>query len=250
MPNTANVPPVGNNLADILSSMGVLPKDRAEQVKMAEVQYGTRQEDIIKKQNLATNENLVKAKAILYNIPYLDIASAPSSPEAMAILPQEVAVKFKVFPVSADKQSKTLILAAIEFVERKTNLRVKPVAAEEEKIMDIITTRYATSLSQEVTEALKDVAPDRKETPAVNYKIGFIREEKISEIVSHILEFAVKSRSSDIHIEPQEKSTRVRYRIDGILQEKLTIPRELHDSLISRIKILFLPSYLKFVSFK
>ena len=246
MPNTANPLPVGNNLADILVSMGVLPKDRAEQVKMAEVQYGTRQEDIIRKQNLATNEDIVKAKAVLYNIPFLDIASAPSSPEAMSILPQEVAEKFKVFPVSADKQSKTLTLAmsdpmdlsAIEFVERKTNLRVKPVAAEEEKIMDTITTRYATSLSQEVTEALKDVAPDRKEAPKVNYKIGFIREEKISEIVSHILEFAVKSRSSDIHIEPQEKSTRVRYRIDGILQEKLTIPRELHDSLTSRIKIL------------
>jgi type II secretory ATPase GspE/PulE/Tfp pilus assembly ATPase PilB-like protein len=246
MPNTANPLPIGNNLADILSSMGVLPKDRAEQVKMAEVQYGTRQEDIIRKQNLATNEDIVKAKATLYNIPYLDVASAPSSPEAMSILPQEVAEKFKVFPISADKQSKTLTLAmadpmdlsAIEFVERKTNLRVKPVASEEEKIMDTITTRYATSLSQEVTEALKDVAPDKKEAPKVNYKIGFIREEKISEIVSHILEFAVKSRSSDIHIEPQEKSTRVRYRIDGILQEKLTIPRELHDSLTSRIKIL------------
>jgi type II secretory ATPase GspE/PulE/Tfp pilus assembly ATPase PilB-like protein len=52
------------------------------------------------------------------------------------------------------------------------------------------------------------------------------------------LSFAVKARASDVHIEPQERSTRVRYRIDGILQEKLTIPRELHDALISRIKIL------------
>jgi type II secretory ATPase GspE/PulE/Tfp pilus assembly ATPase PilB-like protein len=52
------------------------------------------------------------------------------------------------------------------------------------------------------------------------------------------LDFAIKSRASDVHIEPQEKTTRVRYRIDGILQEKLTIPHELHDSLVSRIKIL------------
>ena len=69
-------------------------------------------------------------------------------------------------------------------------------------------------------------------------KTGLIREEKIAEIVSHILDFAMRARASDVHIEPQEKSTRVRYRIDGILQEKLTIPKELHDSLISRIKIL------------
>jgi type IV pilus assembly protein PilB len=244
---TGNIVPVGNNLADILLSMGVLPKTRADQVKMAEVQYGTTQEEIIIKQSLVSAEDLVKAKAILYNIPYVDLSNTPSSPEAMSILPQEVSNKFNVFPLSVDKVGKTITIAmadpmdltAIEFVERKTGLRVKPMAAEAEKLSEIITTRYATSLSQEVTEALKDVAPERKTSNAVeNLKIGFIREEKISEIVSHILEFAVKSRSSDIHIEPEERATRVRYRIDGILQEKLTIPRELHESLSSRIKIL------------
>jgi type II secretory ATPase GspE/PulE/Tfp pilus assembly ATPase PilB-like protein len=56
--------------------------------------------------------------------------------------------------------------------------------------------------------------------------------------VTHILDFAVRARASDIHIEPMEQSTRVRYRIDGILQEKLTTPKELHDALVSRIKIL------------
>ncbi len=249
MPNTApNIGSknAGNNLSDILVSMGVLTKERAEQVKMAEVQYGTTQEDIIKNQNIVSNADLVKAKALLYNIPFLDINSSPSSPEAMSILPQEIATKFKVFPVAVDKTNRTLTLAmsdpmnltAIEFVERKTGYRVKPVASEENIISDVIISRYSTSLSQEVTEALKDVSYDNKPQQTDNYKIGFIREEKISEIVRHILEFAVKSRSSDIHIEPEERSTRVRYRIDGILQEKLTIPKELHESLVSRIKIL------------
>jgi type IV pilus assembly protein PilB len=243
---TANVVPVGNNLSDILVSMGSLTIERAEQIKMAEVQYGTTQEDIIKKQNMVSNTDLVKAKAVLYNVPYVDINSAPSSPEAMSVLPQEISTKFKIFPVAVDKANRIITLAmadpmnltAIEFVERKTGYRVKPMAAEEDKIADVILNRYSTSLSQEVTEALKDVSFESKPQEAENYKIGFIREEKISEIVSHILEFAVKSRSSDIHIEPEERSTRVRYRIDGILQEKLTIPRELHESLVSRIKIL------------
>ncbi len=255
MPNTAtttatkpvgNTVPVGNNLSDILVSMGVLDQVRAEQVKMAEVQYGTTQEEVIKKQNLVSGEDLVQAKAILYNIPFVNLTTSPSSPEAMSILPQEVSSKFNVFPIAIDKLAKTLTLAmadpmdltAIEFVERKTNLRVKPVAAEKEKIIDAINIHYTTSLSQEVTAALKEVAPEKNLNVGGNLKVGFIKEEKISEIVSHVLEFAVKARSSDIHIEPQETSTRVRYRIDGILQEKLTIPRELHDSLVSRIKIL------------
>jgi type IV pilus assembly protein PilB len=248
MPNTAtnNNKPTGNNLADILVSMGVLDQTRSEQIKMAEVQYGSTQEDIIRKQNLVSEANLVHAKAILYNIPYADLATVPTSPEALSILPQEVANKFKVFPTALDKQAKSITIAmadpmdltAIEFIERKTGLRVKPVASEESKILEAITVRYTTSLSQEVTAALKEVAPEKKTSAIENVKIGFIKEEKISEIVSHILEFAVKSRASDIHIEPGEKATRVRYRIDGILQEKLTIPRELHESLISRIKIL------------
>ncbi|WKZ25725.1 MAG: GspE/PulE family protein [bacterium] len=250
MPNTAtanvNKTATGNNLADILVSMGVLDKTRADQVKMAEVQYGTTQEEIIKKQNLVNNTDLVKAKATFYNVPFVDLATSPSSPEAMSILSQEVSNKFNIFPLAVDKTAKNITLAmadpldltAIEFVERKTGLRVKPVAVEEDKLEDIITTRYASSLSQEVTEALKDVAPDKKVSTSENLKIGFIREEKISEIVTHILEFAVKSRSSDIHIEPEERATRVRYRVDGILVEKLTIPRELHESLTSRIKIL------------
>jgi type II secretory ATPase GspE/PulE/Tfp pilus assembly ATPase PilB-like protein len=130
-------------------------------------------------------------------------------------------------------------LSAIEFIEQKTGLGVKPVAAEVQKIEDFIQTRYTTSLTQEVTEALKDVAPDKEKVITLQAnKGGFIREEKIAEIVSHILDFAMKSRASDIHIESQEKSTRVRYRIDGILTERLTIPKELHESLISRIKIL------------
>lgn len=237
---------IGNSLSDVLVSMGALTEDRAKQIKMAEVQYGNTQEEIIKKQNLVSNADLVRAKASLYNIPYADLATSPSSPEAMSILSQDIASKFNIFPLAVDKLAKTFTLAmadpldltAIEFVERKTGLRVKPVAVEADKLDDIITTRYSTSLSQEVTEALKDVAPEKKSNIKENLKIGFIKEEKISEIVSHILEFAVKSRSSDIHIEPEERSTRVRYRIDGILVEKLTIPKELHESLTSRIKIL------------
>jgi type IV pilus assembly protein PilB len=235
------------SLADILLAKGVLKAQRAEQVKIAEIQTGKSQEDIIKEQNLVSEKDLVQAKAELYNIPFVDLDTIPSSPEAMSVLPQEVASRFKAFPVSVDRTSKTMILAmtdpldltAIEFIEQKTGMRIKPHAATSEKIDEFIATRYANSLSQEVTDALKDVAPDNSVSATLEMsKTGFIREEKVSEIVTRMLDFAVRSRASDIHIEPQEKQTRVRYRIDGILQEKLTVPRALHEALVSRIKIL------------
>jgi type IV pilus assembly protein PilB len=234
-------------LADILVAQKALDSARAQQVKTAEIQTGKTQEEILKSQNLVTEEALVKAKASLYNIPYIDLSTIPASPEALAVLPQEVASKFKAFPISVDQASKQMALAmadpldltAIEFIEQKTGLAVKPHAAEFSKIEHSISTRYTSSLAQEVTEALKEVTPEKTQAKTLeSQKTGFIKEERVSEIVTHILDFAVRARASDVHIEPQEKSTRVRYRIDGILHEKLTIPKALHDALISRIKIL------------
>jgi type II secretory ATPase GspE/PulE/Tfp pilus assembly ATPase PilB-like protein len=236
------------SLADILVAQKALSPERGEQVKLAEIQSGKPQEDILKEQKLVGETALIKAKAELYNIPYVDLVLSPVNPDALSVLPQEVASRFLAFPIQLDRASKTLSVAmadpldltAIEFIEQKTGLHVKPLAAEPTKIDDYLNTQYATSLSQEVTAALKEVTPEEEKarTLDISQRTGLIREEKTSEIVTHILEFAVKARASDVHIEPQEKSTRVRYRIDGILQEKLTIPKGLHDSLISRIKIL------------
>lgn len=251
MPTTPPVPvdsslPNGT-LADVLVSLGAMDAARAQQVKEAEIQSGASQEDIIRKAAMVPEDKLVQAKARLYNIPYIDLNTIPVAPAALSALPPEVAERFRVFPVSVDTKDKSMVLAmadpldlsSIEFVEQKTGLHIKPSAALPSQIDDFIRTRYTTSLTQEVTAALKEVEPEEKEAVALETsRGGFIREEKVAQIVSQILDFAIKSRASDVHIEPQEGSTRVRYRIDGILQEKLSIPRELHDALISRIKIL------------
>jgi len=233
-------------LADILVTQGSLDAARAEKVKLAEVQTGRPQEEILESQNLASETQITKGKAQLYNIPYIDLTTIPVSPEALSTLPQEVAARFKSFPVSIDPTNNQMVVAmadplnltAIEFIEQKTGYLVKPHAAEESKIETLVSTGYSTSLAKEVSEALREVSSGDKVKTLDATKTGLIREEKVAEIVTHILGFAVKARASDVHVEPQEKSTRVRYRIDGILQEKLTIPRELHDALVSRIKIL------------
>lgn len=238
-------PPTQTSLADILVTQGSLSAKVAEQVKLAEVQSGKPQEDVIREQKLVPDADLVKAKATFYNIPYVDLATTPVNPDALSTISQEIAERFHVFPLVLDRAAKELTLAmvdpldlsTIEFIEQKAGLHVRPVAAETAKIEDFISTQYATNLSREVTEALKDVAPSGEKTLDASSG-GLLRQEKISEVVTHILDFAVRARASDIHIEPGEKATRVRYRIDGILQEKLTIPKELHESLISRIKIL------------
>ncbi|KKS77655.1 MAG: General secretory pathway protein E [Candidatus Woesebacteria bacterium GW2011_GWB1_43_14] len=236
-------------LVDYLVEIKALDQARAEQIKNAEIQTGKSQEDIIIGQNLVSEDDLVRARAAFYNVSYVDLGATPANPVALSVVPQSVAEKFRVYPFFADQTKKELELAmanpldlaAIEFIEQRTGYHIKPRAASPALIDEHIAKNYSSTLSQEVTEALKEVAPERAQVGTLEVgteRTGLIRQEKISEIVTHILDYAMKARASDVHIEPLERGTRVRYRIDGILQEKLTIPRELHDSLVSRIKIL------------
>ena len=233
-------------LADILATDGVFDKSVAKQIKLAEIQSGNSQEEIVTARKLANEAQLTKAKAQLYSIPYIDLLSVPVNPEVLSLVAQQVCERFEVFPISVDLKTNQLLVAmadpldltAIEFLEQKTGMAIKPHAAEPSKIQILISTGYTTSLAKEVSEALREVSPEKDIRTLDASRTGVIREEKVAEIVSHILSFAIKARASDVHIEPQERSTRVRYRIDGILQEKLTTPRELHDALVSRIKIL------------
>lgn len=110
-PATQGLGDGANSLADVLLLQKVITKDAADKIKLAEVQTGTSQEDILLKEGRVSEADLARAKATLYNIPFIDLATSPVSPEAMAALPQEVAQKFKVYPVAIDKPSKVLTLA-------------------------------------------------------------------------------------------------------------------------------------------
>src|SRR3989344_9449515 len=115
MPTAQNAPTSidtnAGTLADVLVTLGALDKTRADQVKLAEIQSGSSQEDIIRKGSLVPEEKLIQAKAQLYNIPYVDLTTIPSSPDALASLLSEVAQRFKVFPVSVNKTEKSMVLA-------------------------------------------------------------------------------------------------------------------------------------------
>src|SRR5438132_12826567 len=101
---TASVNNGSTSLADILVTQGALSAPLAERVKLAEIQTGKSQEDVLREQKLVTEDALVRAKAGLYNIPYIDLTTTPISPDALAILSQEVAERFHVFPISIDPQ--------------------------------------------------------------------------------------------------------------------------------------------------
>ena len=232
-------------IADILLEQGAISEEQLKKVKLENINTGKAIEQIIRDHNFTSEKKLTEAKAKVINIAFVDLTATGVSPEALSILPEAAAQRYQALPLNFDKAENILSVAmvnpldfeALEFLERKSGCKIKPLLAVPKEIEKMIKERYAKSLAGEVGEVLKETTASIK-TIDIS-KIGkVIREAPIAKIVSTILEFAVKSRASDIHIEPQENKTQVRYRIDGILYAKLVLPRKVHDALISRIKIL------------
>ncbi|MFH1280045.1 MAG: GspE/PulE family protein [Candidatus Beckwithbacteria bacterium] len=242
------MPALDTSLLDLLKAKNKLNEADYQRVKAEAINSTLLPEDILMAHNLSSEEIISEAKAEILKIPYLDISNTSVSPEALNVLPEAVAIKYLALPISIDKENNILLLVmanpvdlqALDFIERKTGMKIKPHLGGKNKLAKEIKLRYAQSLSGEVTEALKDTAESNPDILLRTAEIsgGVIREAPIAKIVSTILEFAIKARASDVHIEPMEEKTRVRYRIDGILYEKLVLPRNVHDSVISRIKIL------------
>ncbi len=188
---------------------------------------------------------VLSAKAQILNIEGTDIIHVPVSPQALSFVPESIARKHILIPCELTDHDETLKIVmsnpfdveTIEFLAKKTGKRIVPTLGLKDDIEATIEMFYAQGLTPDISEALKDVEPQVKTVNSQDLAAS-VKEAPIAKIVTTLLEFAVKGRASDIHIEPHELKTRVRYRIDGILQEKLILPKSIHDSLVSRIKII------------
>ena len=241
------MPAQDSKLLELLWKQNKLTKEDFDRISAEILGSSVGAEELLIKHNLVSEAVICQAKAEILKIPYVDVSATSIAPEALNLLPEAVADKYLVLPFAFDKEKQTLSivmanpidLQALEFIEKKTGMRLQPFLGETSKLTKQIKERYAQSLSSEVTEALKETTSAQSKKMTVDeLSDGVIREAPIAKIVSTILEFAIKVRASDVHIEPLEEKTRVRYRIDGILYEKLILPRSVHDSVISRIKIL------------
>lgn len=225
-----------------LVSQSIIDQSTADKYEFEVLQKNIPVDEYLIQSGLA-KDAVLKVKAASLNVQYIDISAAAIDPQALNLIPETLARRYAIIPYQYDANTETLFVATtdplnfslIEFLESKSRKRVVFALAVREDIEKAINGSYSQNLSPEVREALKEVAPQQIQQQEFQPAES---TAPMAKIVNTILEFAMKSRASDIHIEPQEAKTRVRYRIDGILQEKLTLPRTIHESLISRLKIL------------
>ncbi len=224
----------------------VLSQDQADRYELESLKKNIPIYDYLVTQPGVERNQVLMAVAQALKTAFINLENSPVDPEALSLVPESIAKKYQILPYKYDSENQTLQIASVdpfntsisEFLEKKTGKKVVFSLADSQKLKELINLSYSQGLSPQVSEALKEYKPTEPAEKAIEDLGSIIKEAPIAKIVSTVLEFALKSRASDIHIEPQELKTRIRYRIDGILQEKLILPKSIHEALISRIKIL------------
>jgi type IV pilus assembly protein PilB len=238
-----------SNLEDVLLQQGVLQENQVSAIKLENINTGTPVDQIIQQHNYANPEQIAKARAQILGVPFVKLERVGIAPEVLNLIPEAVARHYKLIPFRSEGDNIWVAMAdpldmqVAQFIEKKSGHKINRYLAMPEDITSAINEQYSQNLTTDVASALKEVteaSPEQQEQVVDHAEV--IREAPVANIVTQLLEYAVKSRASDIHIEPEENQTRVRYRIDGILHEKVILPKKVHEALISRIKIM---SHLK-----
>lgn len=196
-----------------------------------------------------SNEDLTRGIATVSGVPYVNLTSASINQEVLTLLPKEVAERYMAVPLGELKsqtgQPRLAVamldannVQAVDFLANKIQRPLKVYMASEEGIQHILD-QYKADLVEGVSAAIDSANVATSESIDMEANSLVIKQDSpISRALSTILEYAVRSRASDIHIEPTEVELKIRCRIDGVLREIMKLPKSIEPALISRIKIL------------
>lgn len=193
----------------------------------------------LKAKNLAADDAIQHATAIVTKTPYIDLRNIKFDKEKLLKIPQEIAERQKVVPLGL--QAGQLVVAVLDptniqrmdYISTLVKMPVRPIMTSEAGIANAMM-QYVADLKDVDKVAKKEEAEKKHSSEAQT----ITQDSPISKALTSILDYAAKSKASDIHIEPLEKSLVIRCRIDGVLRKTMELPKSIEPALISRIKIM------------
>ena len=196
-------------------------------------------------ENIVNNETLTRTIAHVTKVPYVNLSAARIDPKILSLLPVDVAERYMAVPLG-EMQNRLVVamldsdnVQAVDFLSNKIGRPLKVYAASEEGIRNVLK-QYVTDINKDVAGALDEEDSEVSINESADKKNikTIVQDSPISKALSTILEYAARSRASDIHIEPLDKELKIRCRIDGVLREIMKLPKSTEAPLVSRIKIL------------
>ncbi|HVX84625.1 MAG TPA: ATPase, T2SS/T4P/T4SS family [Phycisphaerae bacterium] len=205
--------------------------------------------EILIEQGLITEEQLLETLAEIYGVPYAKVSPKICDPKVIEVLPREFVEKHVVLPMFLVRNTLTVALAEpsnlflIEEIQQMTGYQVQVVASSQRDIANTMQAHLPAANVFVIDDIIDEVRPE--DLTVVESQVEDITNlqevaghSPVIKLVNYLIYNAVREGASDIHIEPDEKKTRVRFRVDGKLYEKLTPPHQMHPAVISRLKIM------------
>lgn len=225
----------------LLKNVGHLTEEQLATLKEQETVEKKPLQDLAIKSGLISEPELTKLYALEIDVPYVEFNPRGIKPELLKQLPERIARQYKVVIYDqAEDGSKQLAMAdpddiqAVNFLRKQLGTNITVHIATLSAINTALE-QYRGNISSELPKVI--TPDDSAETDEVNEE-DLAENSPIAQTVNVLLEYAVKSSASDVHIEPRENFVLVRYRVDGVLKEVNKLPRKVLGALVSRIKIL------------
>jgi len=240
-------------LGDLLVKMSRITEQQLIEALKVQKNEGGKLGEVIVKMNFITEKGILEALSDQFGIPQINLDQTEIDVDVLPLIPLNTIRRFHIMPIRQVNNMLTIAMSdptkAFDLKEIKllTGLDIEPLLASENAIAKAIETHYETNHAVELrrfmdglgvgAEASLEILEEEEKGDVTKLESD-AKLPPVVQIVNHIFTEAIAKGASDIHIEPYEDRARVRYRIDGILYEALTLPLKYKDGVISRVKVL------------
>jgi type IV pilus assembly protein PilB len=232
---------IQDKLIKLLVEEGLVSSEVLENAKAESAAVNKPLFSLLSEQAIIDDELLTHAIAQVSGVPYVNLANTIIDQNILTLLPEDIAERFMAVPL-AEVQNRLAVamidannVQAVDYLANRIQRPLKVFMASESGVRHVLD-QYRTDLSS-VDQAAQFSQDEERAEEASDVKT-IVQDSPISQALSKILEYAVKSRASDIHIEPLETALKIRCRVDGVLREVMQLPKSIEPALVSRVKIL------------
>ncbi len=240
-------------LGDLLLKAQLITQDQLNKALEEQRSLGGRLGEVLMRLGYVSEEDIIECLSHQFGVPSINLRHFEIDEAVAKLVPVDLLRKYNVIPVNKTGATLTVAMAdptnifAMDEITFMTGYRVEPVVASEEAIRAAIDRHFGSSREIELKKVMEDLSQvdeaalellEESEDVDLQALEAESSEAPVVRLVNIILTDAIKRGASDVHIEPYEKVFRVRYRIDGILNEVMTPPLRLKDAIVSRVKIL------------
>ena len=229
-------------LGEMLIARGLIGEDELNQALELQKERGDKLGKILIDLGFVAQREILSALGEQLSVRVVTLDGPPPMTPETERLSARFLRQFRCIPVGFDDTSLALAMAdpldfeTIAAVRHVTGLKIKPLLASEQEIVDCVDRYYGTAARPENATGLIDDSAEAGED--LEHLRDMASEAPVIRLVNAMVASAVEKRASDIHIEPFEKEFRIRYRVDGVLQQQESPPRELKAAIISRVKLM------------